>query len=56
MEDIAPSVTKEEFAVLVRRAKAPSLPVPVDLPEPETLRGPVRPHLRLMRNCGRMIR
>ena len=41
---LAPKVAAE----LARRAKAPSLPVPVDLPKPETLRGPVQPHLRLM--------
>ena len=41
---LAPKVAAE----LTRRAKAPSLPVPADLPKPETLRGAVQPHLRLM--------
>src|SRR5215218_1883736 len=41
---LAPKVAAE----LTRRAKAPSLPVPADLPKPETLRRAVQPHLRLM--------
>jgi superfamily II DNA or RNA helicase len=41
---LAPKVAAE----LTRRAKAMSLPVPAELPKPETLRGPVQPHLRLM--------
>ena len=41
---LAPTVAAE----LARRAKAPSLPVPAELPKPETLRGPVQPRLKLM--------